>query len=1015
MALTLKLPARNRLLKQGFRRIGFPHADVAERLVNRQERQVHVGEEVHIERVEIVVNLECGIAVARLLEEERLLILCGHNRRHVPQTCTEALGQNFGAAERIQRLGILACSAQIHAFAVPCGDISLGKRGFAALAGNEIVPLKDADCLVIAVRAVVRGRPLDGDIVAHGDERRHHGADLLGGGVRLGAGMVEDIGKLKDQLLHIRAERVRLFEQADRALDIAAAVGADGKSALRRVVAALLKERLRLRIAVVAVVVIPEQAVCAVLRKNLCLQRTEREGAMRVANQRGVAYHVRNSGRDVVGVLRQRAEQIHRLGAVARVDEIDREVKAGLRHVGIELCEELLLGQLAHDDHEPARQVVERVALELTLEGADGVRLVAELVVGGGGEHHGGEVLHAVFQRVLGARLGSGEIAALAVEHGGARHGGRDGVCHPRRLAEGVIREFVLAEPGKGETAQVVQSAALGMEVVDRECREGAVEHFLRLGIFVPADVNLAENLQCGGKIRLQPDGALKILLGRGIRVAILHKVQTRDIQFVRGLDFVWHRHLGEQRRQRLLDMDGLLIEQHIADGDGVGRCVKRGGLKDADFACGEVGGRLENRLAAVCQHDFDIFEILRRLHAEHAALDMDGCIIVCIGRHAERADGVPGLLEALGLISLEPGKVRLVVGVRACHQLGIGARGVGQRALPGAGQLVVRPGEHLLADRDVVVADVDDAALLARVVAAEVVIIRGGAEIGGRELGVEMLADVHAVLLIEGVAVEVTARDGVGRIRAAVMEVDVVNVGREENFIVLVDRHGGVLPPEERVAQGRAVGHLHARLEDGAVVGEVNADHALHAIDRLVLGEPDGDAAVLLDNLIVARQHGGCAVVVGPVELDAARDPGAEHADQRGLDDFILIEEVVAGLLVERRIDLAADLGQDHKLNVIVFEDYSLIGLVKFGLFRRADDNRVWIRVAGEALMHAVLRKHRQLFCGCLCIGRDHNLSDCRRRLAHIVSPLMPPQRSFSSYGFIVARRSAGVNTKKD
>ena len=83
-------------------------------------------------------------------------------------------------------------------------------------------------------------------------------------------------------------------------------------------------------------------------------------------------------------------------------------------------------------------------------------------------------------------------------------------------------------------------------------------------------------------------------------------------------------------------------------------------------------------------------------------------------------------------------------------------------------------------------------------------------------------------------------------------MEVHMVNVGREEDLIVLVDRHGGVLPPEEGVAQGRAVGDLHAGLEDRAVISEVNADHALHAVDRLVLGEPDGDAAVLLDDLIV-------------------------------------------------------------------------------------------------------------------------------------------------------------------
>ena len=440
----------------------------------------------------------------------------------------------------------------------------------------------------------------------------------------------------------------------------------------------------------------------------------------------------------------------------------------------------------------------------------------------------------------------------------------------------------------------------------------------------------------------------------------------------MRGLDFVGHRHFGEERRQRLLHMDNLLIEQNVPDGNRVGRRIERGGLKGRDLPCGKVAGGGENRLAAVGQHNFDVLEVLRRLNAQNSALDTDCRVEVCIGRHAERADGIPRLLEALGFIGFEPGEVGLVVRVRARHQLGIRTRGIGQRTLPRARKLIVRPGEHLFADRDVVVADVDDAALLARIVAAEIVIVRRGAEIGGRELGVEMLADVNAVLRIKGVAVEVSARNRIGRVRAAVVEVNVVDVGREEDFVIGVDRHGGVLPPKEGMAQRRAVGHLHAGLENRAVVGKIDTDHALHAVDRLVLGEPDGHAAVLLDNFIVARQHGGRAVMVGPVKLNAARNPRAEHTDERGLDDFVAVEKVVAGGLVDGGIDFAADFGQNGQLDIVVFEDNRFVGLVEFRLFRRANDDRVRIRIARKALMHAIFGEHRQLLGGCLGVGRN-------------------------------------------
>jgi hypothetical protein len=35
--------------------------------------------------------------------------------------------------------------------------------------------------------------------------------------------------------------------------------------------------------------------------------------------------------------------------------------------------------------------------------------------------------------------------------------------------------------------------------------------------------------------------------------------------------------------------------------------------------------------------------------------------------------------------------------------------------------------------------------------------------------------------------------------------------------------------------------------------------------------------------------------MVLGPVELDATRDPGASQADERRFDDVLTIEEVVS------------------------------------------------------------------------------------------------------------------------
>ena len=91
--------------------------------------------------------------------------------------------------------------------------------------------------------------------------------------------------------------------------------------------------------------------------------------------------------------------------------------------------------------------------------------------------------------------------------------------------------------------------------------------------------------------------------------------------------------------------------------------------------------------------------------------LQRQGTFQVRVVRRADLLNGIPVLGKFLGLVGFQPCKIGLVVGVGACHQLGILAVGIGQGILPGFGQLVVGPGEHLLAGGDVMIADVDDAA----------------------------------------------------------------------------------------------------------------------------------------------------------------------------------------------------------------------------------------------------------------------------------------------------------------
>ena len=80
--------------------------------------------------------------------------------------------------------------------------------------------------------------------------------------------------------------------------------------------------------------------------------------------------------------------------------------------------------------------------------------------------------------------------------------------------------------------------------------------------------------------------------------------------------------------------------------------------------------------------------------------------------------------------------------------------------------------------------------------------------------------------------------------------------------------------------------------------------------------------------------------VMLRPVELDAAAGPRPGEADQRGFDDRLVVDEVVAVGLVLRAMDASAELRQDHHVDEFVFELDRVPG-ARLGFFRDAVGER--------------------------------------------------------------------------
>ena len=373
-----------------------------------------------------------------------------------------------------------------------------------------------------------------------------------------------------------------------------------------------------------------------------------------------------------------------------------------------------------------------------------------------------------------------------------------------------------------------------------------------------------------------------------------------------------------------------------------------------------------------------------------HATLDheTDRDLAARLVRRANHADRVPVLAEAAGLRRGYKAEVGLVVGVDTRHELDVGAVGVGELAVPRAPDRPVAPGPLLLAGRDRVVGPVHETGRGVMVVATEEVVDGVGDHVRGRHRDVAV--DVEAVRLRSlrgherGVVDPVvrTVGAGEGADRAARVVGDERDVRREEALVPLVRPSRDVRPPEEGLRLIRAVVQARIHLDERGIRAQANTVAAAHSLQRVDAAVPHGDDAVVVTlDRGVHGQEGRGAVVLGPVELDATRDPRSCEADERGLDDVVAVEEVVVGRLVIADVDAPADLRQQHEPNPLVL-DVDGLPLPRRLLAGDPLDEGHRVDLAARALVDPTVEEQR------VAVGRLGLVGVDRHRLAPAGDP---------------------------
>ena len=353
--------------------------------------------------------------------------------------------------------------------------------------------------------------------------------------------------------------------------------------------------------------------------------------------------------------------------------------------------------------------------------------------------------------------------------------------------------------------------------------------------------------------------------------------------------------------------------------------------------------------------------------------VDVENHILICILDDSQFAVREEILDERLFLVRHDPAEIGLVLRVHARHQLDVRAVLVRQVPVPGAAEIAVPPSPLLLARGEAMVRHMQHTALRVVLVTALEIIVRGGDHIGGRDLDILVVGNVDTGRVIH--LVIHTRRDREGADRPFSVVEDRIHVRREHALVSVVHLDGRIGPPQESLGNlGPVVQHsFYLKISTAGTKRE--SGHPLLVEHPLHLAAPDSHAliGILLDGA-VHRHKGAGAVVLGPVELDAAANPRPCQADERRLDYLVIVNEMPIGNFVKGHLYPSAQFGENHDLDILVLQKDSVVFLVHL-LVRDGLDDGIGINDAAASLIDTFLQEYGILFGLSCLIGRNRDL----------------------------------------
>ena len=320
------------------------------------------------------------------------------------------------------------------------------------------------------------------------------------------------------------------------------------------------------------------------------------------------------------------------------------------------------------------------------------------------------------------------------------------------------------------------------------------------------------------------------------------------------------------------------------------------------------LGSRIKNQLAfAFCNRNMQ-YGILRSiLHITYLTI-----------RHEV-------LFPRFFLIRLQPGKVRLIVGINSRHQLDIRSVFVRQVTVPSLPEITITPSPLLLTRRYMMVGHVQQSCSNMFFVSTHEIKFRTDSHIRCRNRYVLIFRNIHTGRVI--LLVVHTCSDGERRNITLAMVEHRIYIGRENRVIMVVHHNCRIGPPQECLRECSTVVYFYFDFDIRFSRIQTESLHTFRAEHTFYFAAPYGLAAIgmFLDRTI-GRQECRRTMMLGPVKLNTTRNPRTGKSHQRRFHHLIIIYKVTVLHLIVCHVHTSSQFGQYHHFDIFILDKESMV-----------------------------------------------------------------------------------------